>query len=219
MRRSSAPDRVALAHLRAAGIAWDLDLPCAAVCPELERKLLERQIERQLNCVPTSSMGRLFDAVAALLGIRQTVTYEAQAAIEMEALCEGWDSPPELAFAFDQPDPGGPIAIDPAPLLRTLAQEIRRGVSPAQLAARFHRAVADLIVTLSRSARVRTGLATAALSGGFFQNVLLQRLAVDALRDEGFEVLIHRLVPPNDGGLALGQAAVAWARQSINSYP
>jgi hydrogenase maturation protein HypF len=204
------PYRAALAHLWAAGIAWSHDLPCVAACGDPERRVLHQQLERDLHCVPTSSMGRLFDAVAALLGVRQTVDYEAQAAIEMESLSE--DQPP--AGRFELTD-GDPILIDPAPVLGWLCDGLRRGVPSSLLAGAFHRAVAEMIAEVSRRIRERTGITTVALSGGVFQNMRLQRLAVERLQGDGFEVLTHRRVPANDGGLALGQAAIAAARALV----
>ncbi len=199
------PYRSALAHLWAAGIAWEDDLPCVSACPAEEQRILRRQLERNLNCVPTSSMGRLFDAIAALIGVRQTVTYEAQAAIEMEALCD-----PRFETPYEWPVPERePFVVDPAPLLRAIVADIRRGEAIGRIAARAHCAIAELIVAMCKRAREQTGLETAGLSGGVFQNVYLLSLATQRLREAGFRVLTHHRVPPNDGGLALGQAVIA----------
>jgi hydrogenase maturation protein HypF len=208
------PYRVALAHLWAAGVAWTDDLPCVAACPDVERRLLQRQLERGLNCTPTSSMGRLFDGVSALIGIRQTVTYEAQAAIEMESLCDGQNEGVSLPLAWDFEQQCDGLVFDPAPLLKLIAHEQAKGTSRAALGLYFHLGVAELIVELARRAREQTNVGTVALTGGVFQNMLLSRLAVENLRASGFDVLVHRKVPANDGGLALGQAAVAWATAS-----
>ncbi len=204
------PYRVALAHLWAAGLPWGEDLPCVAACPEIERRLLRRQLERGAECVPTSSMGRLFDGVSALIGIRQTVTYEAQAAIEMESLCQDADESAKVSFAWDFEEGTDLLVFSAAPILSRIVSEQSRGASRESLAFYLHLAVADLIGELARRAREQTNVATVALSGGVFQNMLLLRLAVDRLRAGGFDVLVHRKVPANDGGLALGQAAVAW---------
>lgn len=199
------PYRSALAHLWAAGLAWDDDLPCVAACPAEERRVLRRQLERNVNCVPTSSLGRLFDAVASLVGVRQTVTYEAQAAIELEAMCAD-----DVREAYKVSlDLGDPILVDPAPMLRAIIADLRAGRPVGEIVARVHNTFADLIVALSEHARRRTGLAEVGLSGGVFQNVRLLALAVQRLRERYFQVLTHRRVPPNDGGLALGQAAIA----------
>jgi hydrogenase maturation protein HypF len=194
------PYRMALAHLWAAGIPWDLDLPPVAACPTEERTALEHQLKTGFGAVPTSSMGRLFDAVSALTGIRQVVTYEAQAAIELEGLSRGVDAGDDgYAFDFD----GG--VIDPAPVLARVIADRRAGESAGVIGARFHHAVADVIVRIACAEREPT----VALSGGVFQNALLLRLTVEGLRRQGFLVISHRRVPPNDGGIALGQLLVA----------
>ncbi|QJW94971.1 carbamoyltransferase HypF [Frigoriglobus tundricola] len=199
------PYRVALAQLWAAGVPWTSDLPCVAACPEVERRVLLRQLERNVACVPTSSAGRLFDAVAALLGVRQEVTYEAQAAIEMEAGAGGPVGEP-YPFPLITADP---LRLDPAPLIAALAADVRAGVPVAVSAGRFHATVAAAVLTVSRAVRDRTGTNAVGLTGGVFQNTRLLRLASDRLRADGFAVLVHRQVPANDGGLALGQAALA----------
>ena len=202
------PYRTALAHLWAAGISWDEALPCVAQVPSTERRVLQQQLEKNVNCVPTSSMGRLFDAIAALIGIRQTVTYEAQAAIEMEALC---DSAVHEAYPFALAG-ADPIQIDPAPMWHALMRDVIAGVPVPTMAAKAHNGIASLIVDLSMKARETADLNVIALSGGVFQNVRLMALAVPRLRDAGFEVLTHAKVPPNDGGLSLGQAVIAGAQ-------
>jgi hydrogenase maturation protein HypF len=146
-------------------------------------------------------MGRLFDAVSSLAGVRHVVDYEAQAAIELEGLSRGADRG-ATAYTFDI-DHG---LIDPGPVLRAVVAD-RRVAAPAGLiGARFHQAVADLIVEIAD--RERGTWRTVALSGGVFQNALLLRLALKGLQDKGFEVITHRRVPPNDGGIALGQLLV-----------
>ncbi len=212
------PYRTALAHLWAAGIVWDERLPCVAACPPTERRILQQQFEQNLRTVPTSSMGRLFDAVAAIAGIRQTVGYEAQAAMEMEALC---DTPattlpgskrnlprPPRHYQFNIL-PGEPMQIDAAPLLEQIVTDRLAGVPASSIGAGFHGAVAHMTRDLCQRLGESTGLSTAVLSGGVFQNRLLLRMTQNLLQSAGFNVLVHEKVPPNDGGLALGQAAVA----------
>ncbi|HEX3546335.1 MAG TPA: carbamoyltransferase HypF [Mycobacterium sp.] len=199
------PYRMALAHLWAAALPWDPDLPPVRACPADERRVLCRQLETGLGCVPTSSMGRLFDAVSALAGVRQVVAYEAQAAIELEGLARAGDAGARTyAFAVDASTV--PTEIDPAPVLASIIEDLRAGVPAAVIGARFHLAVADLIVGLAGAEA--DGPHTVALSGGVFQNALLLRLAQDGLQDKSFEVISHRRVPPNDGGIALGQLLV-----------
>jgi hydrogenase maturation protein HypF len=196
------PYRTALAHLWATGAPWDETLPAVAACPPEERRVLQRQLERAINTIPTSSAGRLFDAVASLAGVRHTVSYEAQAAMELEALEGGDGGRYPLAMAEDG-------TIDPGPLIRAVAADVTAGVGQATVSGRFHESMAQLLVESARRIRNRTGLDTVALSGGVFQNVRLLGRASELLRDSGFRVLTHRLVPSNDGGLALGQVAAA----------
>jgi len=198
------PYRMALAHLTAAGMQWPADLPCALAVPAEEKKILDRQLATGFNCVDTSSMGRLFDAAASILGIRHTVTYEAQGAMELEAIADA-ECREGYEFAVSA---GDEIIFDPAPVWREMIADWQRRTALPVISARFHRGVAALIVAACRVARERTGIAQVALSGGVFQNVLLLAWAKSTLEEDGFSVLTHRLVPPNDGGLALGQAAV-----------
>jgi hydrogenase maturation protein HypF len=200
------PWRVALAHLRAAGLTWDDDLPPVATQRPAEVALLRRQLERNLACVPCTSMGRLFDAVSALLGVRQSISYEAQAAVELEALGEALGAVRASRLVFDVGHDG---VVDPAPVLAGLVAAWRAGVDPGVLAAEFHDAVAVAVSAVAGTVRERTGVATVGLTGGVFQNVLLLRRCRERLAAQGFEVLVHRVVPPNDGGLALGQAVIA----------
>ncbi|MCL4266704.1 MAG: carbamoyltransferase HypF [Anaerolineae bacterium] len=195
------PYRLALAHLWAAGLDWEEALPCVAACPPPERRILRQQLEQGINSVPTSSMGRLFDAVAALLGIRQVVTFEGQAAMALETAVA-----PDVAEYYTFALLG--VEIDAAPVIMALVRDMMAGVETAVLAARFHNSVADLIVRLSLQMRAQHGLNQVALSGGVFQNGRLLATAVQQLQQHDFTVLTHRLVPPNDGGLALGQVMV-----------
>ncbi|OIJ65263.1 carbamoyltransferase HypF [Streptomyces mangrovisoli] len=209
------PYRMALAHLRAAGIDWSAGLPCVDACPEEERPVLARQLERQLNCVPTSSMGRLFDAVSSLVGVCHRSGYEAQAAVELEAAAltaPAWDVG-VYEFAL-RPGTGPaadavPLLADPAPVLAAIVAELRAQVPVPVIAARFHRAVVALVLRLCRAARARHGIDTVALTGGVFLNSVLSSGCSSALTADGFTVLRHHLVPPGDGGLALGQLVVA----------
>lgn len=194
------PYRMALAHLRAAGVTWTDDLPCVAACERAERHVLDHQLSTGFGCVPTSSMGRLFDAVSSLAGVRHVADYEAQAAIELEGLSRGVRA--DRAYRF------GP-GMNAAPVIREVATDVRGGTPAAVIGARFHAAVVAMVVEQAGIARAATGLETAAVSGGVFQNALLLSGVSKALRDNGFTVLRHRIVPPNDGGIALGQLMIA----------
>ncbi|WP_309141358.1 carbamoyltransferase HypF [Streptomyces composti] len=208
------PYRMALAHLHAAGLTADPDLPCTSACPAPELAVLRTQLTRGLACVPTSSMGRLFDAVASLSGVCHHAGYEAQAAIELEAAAVAAGAVPEdPRYAFDltgEGPPDGPsLTADPAPLLAAVAADVRQGVPAPVIAARFHLAVARMVRAVCRAAREASGLHTVALTGGVFANTLLSSACARGLREDGFTVLRHREIPPNDGGLALGQLVVA----------
>lgn len=196
------PWRMALSQLWAAGVDWDADLAPVAAAERAELDLLRSQLVSGRGCVPCSSMGRLFDAVASLLDVRHRIDYEGQAAVELESLAESGSPPWPLTL------PVGPDAtLDPGPMLAEMVAAIRDGVPPARLAAGFHRAVAVAVTAAVR--RVAGPIRLVGLTGGVFQNLLLLKECRRMLGGAGFEVLIHCTVPPNDGGLALGQAAVA----------
>jgi hydrogenase maturation protein HypF len=170
-------------------------------------------LERHLNTPLTSSAGRLFDAVAALAGVRERVSYEGQAAIELEWLATTVAA--AAAYPFEVSPAGeGPLVIDTRPLIRAVADEARRGVDAARIARRFHSTLVEVIAAVCGRLRRTTGLETVVLSGGVFLNALLTREVVERLGVEGFQIYRHRLVPPNDGGLSLGQLAVAAAIRS-----
>ena len=200
------PYRMAMSHLRCAGIAWSDDIPAVAACPLNERAVLAHQLETGLGCVPTSSMGRLFDAVSSLVGIRHVVDYEAEAAIELESLARGFGDAEPYSFGLEAGE--GALQADPGFVVRAVVDDVRRGVPVAEIAARFHAGVAALIVVLAARERDESGLGVVVLSGGVFQNAWLLGASVQLLRDRDFRVLCPRLLPPNDGGIALGQILV-----------
>ena len=196
------PARMALAHLWQSGMDWDSEIPAvAALCAE-DRTTLRIQLEKKINSPLTSSMGRLFDAVSSLLGIRQEATYEGQAAIELEGLCD----PQENGYYEFDVQSG---IFDPAPVLERLIGEWRAGIPVPILAARFHNSVVTLNLQLCQSIRQTTGIKTVALSGGVWQNRYLLERSINSLEKSGFTVLWHHKVPANDGGIALGQALIA----------
>ena len=205
-----APWRMAVAYLDA---AYGLDLP--------DLDLLRRHADgpvpwsavltmarRGVNAPMTSSAGRLFDAVAALLGVRDDVTYEGQAAIELEQRTD-----PHEAGSYPVTITEGAIpTIAGADLVRAAAEEHSRGVPTATISGRFHNGLAATTARMCARIREGTGLSTVALSGGVFQNLLLLDRLVTALEADDFRVLTHSRVPPNDGGISFGQAAVAAAQ-------
>ncbi|WP_432030767.1 carbamoyltransferase HypF [Streptomyces sp. 1222.5] len=200
------PCRLALARLWAAGLPWTPALPSVMACSDVEKAVLRKQLERQAACVPTSSMGRLFDAVSSLVGVCHRAGYEAQAAMELEAAALEAAGDDAVAHPFGFGTRG---EIDPAPALAALLDDQSRGTPAAVLAARFHRGVARAVTEICRRARTATGLTTVALTGGVFVNALLEEECTTLLTREDFTVLRHGEVPPNDGGLALGQLMVA----------
>jgi hydrogenase maturation protein HypF len=157
----------------------------------------------------TTSAGRLFDAVAALLGLRTTVTYEGQAAIELEALAFGIAEEDADTYPVEVTRTAGMSVLDPAPLIGAVIDELARGATPALVAAGFHNGLGIGAATLAGRLAADRGLGTVALSGGVFQNSRLTRVVENELHRLGFEVLVHELVPPNDGGISVGQAAIA----------
>jgi hydrogenase maturation protein HypF len=199
------PARVALALLWSLGLAWDERLAPVGEFRPAERALLLTQLEKHVNTPATSSVGRLFDAAASLVGLRQTVNYEAQAAIEFEALAD-----PGETGAYDFTGGDTPLQIKAG--LVSFLEDVLAGVRPPILSARFHNGIADMVVAAASRLRGESGIQDVALSGGVWQNITLLRRTMSLLRQEGFQVYIHREVPANDGGLALGQAAVAVAR-------
>ncbi|HEY1732868.1 MAG TPA: hypothetical protein VGG23_00375, partial [Acidimicrobiales bacterium] len=206
------PYRSALAHLRAAGVPWTADLPPVAAAGPEERTVVARQLELGINCVPTSSMGRLWDAVSSLAGICQVASYEAQAPVALEAVAAAALAslaPAEIpAYRFATSG----SAIDPGPVLRAIVADVVSGRPPGAIAAGFHLAVARLVGRLAGCLAGPAGVERVVLGGGVWQNALLTGLVRTELAGQGLDLLTARLVPPNDGGLALGQAAVAGYR-------
>ncbi|WP_327286887.1 carbamoyltransferase HypF [Streptomyces sp. NBC_01198] len=216
------PYRMALAHLWAAGVALEDDLLPVRACRPWERAVLLHQFTTGFGCVPTSSMGRLFDAVAALIGVRQEVDYEAEAAVGLEGLARTAGPPPAGSadrYAFDVRAPADPNAADPAaaepavadaaPVIRAVVRDVRANVPPERIAADFHACVAALVADLADHCRTRSGLQRVALGGGVFQNAVLLEATQHALNAREFTVLRPRLLPPNDGGIAFGQLLIA----------
>jgi len=207
------PWRIALAWLHKAGIEWTDEFASVRESNEQTRQAVRQQIEHGINAPLTSSMGRLFDAVAALAGGRQTVNYEAQAAIEFEnkwSVVSGQWSERNYEFAILNSQ----AVIDPAPMIHSVVADVRAGVSIGEISARFHNGVAAMVRRVCVLLREREGLSEVALSGGVWQNMTLLTRTIELLERDGFTVYIHRQVPANDGGLALGQAAIAIRRMT-----
>jgi hydrogenase maturation protein HypF len=199
------PARTALALLWALGMDWeDWLAPVKELCFE-EREALRIQLERGLNIVMTSSMGRLFDAAASLAGGRQKINYEAQAAIEFEAILDQ-DENGQYPFRLQN----GTVSV--LECIHALAADVQKGVSISIISARFHNGVVELSRKVCEEVRKQTGIREVALSGGTWQNITLLKRATTLLEKDGFIIYRHHQVPANDGGLSLGQALVGAAR-------
>jgi len=201
------PWRMAAAHLDA-GYGGTPPPQLAVVARHGRRWEQVRSFARAgVNAPMTSSAGRLFDAVSALLGIRDVVTYEGQAAIELEYAAD-----PAETGSYRVPVTDETLArVQVSSLIRGITEDLVRGTSVPVIAGRFHNALAGVVLEVCRRLREQHGLSTVALSGGVFQNALLLSRCLEGLEAEDFLVLTHRQVPPNDGGISLGQAAVAAA--------
>ena len=198
------PSKIALAYLHAAGIDWHDEFPPTSQFDSSELNTLKQQLIHNLNCVPTSSMGRLFDAVSSLLGIRHHVTYEGQAAIELESLV---DPDENRSYSLGIED----NVITSLNLIPQILEDFRNGVHPGAISARFHNTLADISLEVCNMIRSETGIKQVALSGGVWQNITLLTKTMERLRSAGFVVLTHHQVPANDGGIALGQILIAEA--------
>ena len=177
-------------------------------------ELLERMIERGLNSPLTSSCGRLFDALAGLLGVcRERISYEGQAAIELEALVRSNSGDEQAGYPFDRVETDEGMMLDPTPLWNAVLSDLQQAVPTLTIAGRFHRGLANALAELAISLAQQHGVDTIALSGGVLQNLSLFEALTDKLRAAGLQPLSHSLVPANDGGLALGQAVIAAAGQ------
>jgi hydrogenase maturation protein HypF len=203
------PWRMAAVYLqRAFGDDFlNLNIPFTRSLNRQRWLLLAQMIERDLNCPPTSSLGRLFDAVASLLIGRMEALYEGQAAIELEMMATPTADSYPFAIEGD-----APLQLDVRPTIRAIVQDIQRGVEAAVIAGRFHSTVSTMLTVVCRRVRAQTGLADVALSGGVFQNRLLLEQLLPQLAAAGFQTYRNHQVPPNDGGLSLGQAAIAAAQ-------
>lgn len=198
------PSRMALAHLWQQGIEWDEDFPAVQALTTIERQALLNQLEKGINTPLTSSTGRLFDAVSALIGVCETVNYEAQAAIELEALA---DTTEKGSYPFDIQKDSPMIGLNP--FWKALTADIRHGVTLNGMAARFHNSLIQLVLEISTLLRQKHGINTVVLSGGVWANQYLLTNSIKLLEANRFEVLTHQRVPCNDGGISLGQLMIA----------
>ncbi|MBE9502100.1 MAG: carbamoyltransferase HypF [Chloroflexi bacterium] len=188
--------------------ALDRELPFLRNIDQYEKEVMKRQLEKKINCPMTSSCGRLFDGVSALIGIRARVDYEAQAAIELEmAAPDDFQDTDSYPFSIAEQD--GVKVVKLSELFQAIIHDLDNGLPVSTISARFHHTMARMVADMCHRIAAERGLRTVALSGGVFQNRLLLKLTADLLEKEGFVVLTHSLVPTNDGGISLGQATIA----------
>lgn len=204
------PWRMAVSYLQDAyGDAWpDLDLPLPEEAGGSKLRIIREMIVKRVNSPLTSSLGRLFDGVAALAGLRSRVNYEGQAAMELE-MAAADETEERYEFEWEGCDP---IRILPAPIIRGVVEDLALRVPLPTVGARFHNTVVEVFAEVCARIGRERGLNRVVLSGGVFQNARLLEGITPALEARGFEVYSHRLVPANDGGIALGQAVAAAAR-------
>jgi hydrogenase maturation protein HypF len=185
---------------------WDLSLPLLKRIDRSKMEILLQMIRRKVNSPLTSSCGRLFDGVAALIGLRETVAFEGQAAMELEMI-QGREA--ESPYAFEWLKSGPAILILPQPIIRGVVEDIRQGISAKKISRRFHRTLVEVLTGVCRILRDDRGLEKVALGGGVFQNRTLLTELEARLRAEDFQVFSKSLIPSNDGGISLGQAVAA----------
>ncbi|KPL22473.1 MAG: carbamoyltransferase HypF [Anaerolineae bacterium SM23_84] len=202
------PYRIAAAYLQQC-LGEIPNLPFLDAVPQREIQIVQQMVSRGINTPLTSSCGRLFDAVSALLGIRLETSYEAQAAIELEMAAGDPKRDTFQPYPFSIEKQGQVHVLRLDTLLQAIVSATMAGTADGEISASFHITLTEMTSQMCRIAREETGLSTVALSGGCFQNRQLLRLTVDALQAQGFRVLLHRQVPCNDGGLSLGQAVIA----------
>jgi hydrogenase maturation protein HypF len=205
------PYRMALSLLYTLlGSDFSLEGPPLSWVNPAEIEIVKQQLRRGINSPPTSSAGRLFDAVSALAGVRGEIDYEAQAAIELEMLAPDEPSEPEdNAYPFSITVDRGVRVVRLAELISSVVQNVRDKVPVPLISLRFHQTLAQIISDMCKSIAQEVAIRNVALSGGVFQNRRLLRLTTAALEKAGLSVLTHRLIPCNDGGISLGQAVIS----------
>ncbi|MGC2636868.1 MAG: carbamoyltransferase HypF [Acidobacteriaceae bacterium] len=182
--------------------------PWDQMAPPERVRVIDTMLLRRVNTIPTSSAGRLFDAVASLISLRHTVSFEGQAAMMLEAAADAWTGAPPEPYEYALWG-ATPLAVDLRPMIRQIADAVQRGEEPSRIAARFHATLVAVIVEVSRRMRNDLALTRVCLSGGCFQNARLLEGCIHNLRADGFEVFFQQAMPANDGGISLGQAAIA----------
>jgi len=186
------------------------ELPIVREVDETEIEVIKRQIERKINSPLTSSMGRLFDAISALLGIRSEIDYEGQAAVELEMAAYEEDyANAQESYPYHIIEDKGIKIVQLRDLLSAIIEDLHQGTSKGRISVKFHNAIAQMTNEMCHLIANETGISQVALSGGVFQNRLLSRKTVELLESSSFQVFTHKQVPCNDGGISLGQAVIA----------
>lgn len=205
------PRQMAISYLRAAGFNSTAGIkevvPSLRTIPDDNIDLVLKMLDKNINSPLTSSAGRLFDAVSAIIGLRQTNTFEGQAALELE-MCASRGPKVELEYLYNLKN-SEYITIDYIETIKAILNDIKDGVSTPEISIKFHNTVARSISLAVLDASKKTGISLVALSGGCFQNVILTTKLKNLLDGSGLTVYTHSIVPPNDGGIALGQAVIA----------
>jgi len=213
------PAKTALAILASCGLPWDYRLACVQAVDREERTILEAQLERGLNCVLSSSVGRLFDAVSSILDLCHINDFESHAALVLEDLATRWmeetladrldEGCEQPRYTFAVQKDRDPFLIDPTPVLKDIVRDVLEGVDFEQIAFEYHVAWANVIADISEWMRLVASNRDIGITGGVFQNSLLAHLTRHLLSRRGIVLLMHRRLTPNDGSLGVGQA---WVR-------
>jgi hydrogenase maturation protein HypF len=209
------PSRIAIAYLLQSGIDLNNPFPPILATKSNQLDALKSQLTHHINTPSTSSMGRLFDAVAALIGVRQSINYEAQAAIELESLV---DSNETSSYAFDFYDEkqdislnqNNTVIIDPVPVLNNIAADYLDHHPLPIISAKFHNGIANMVVSICAKIRDQRGITDVVLSGGVWQNQTLLLKTIACLEENNFNAIIHHKLPPNDGSISFGQAMIVY---------
>jgi len=176
--------------------------------------IIEKMIDQKINSTLTSSCGRLFDAISSLIGIEDEISYEGQAAMELESICL-----PKInnSYGFNIIEKEKEYIIEPKKIIVEVIRDLKKGIDKGIMAAKFHNTVAKFTLELCVKIREKTKINKVAISGGVFQNKYLTEKVISLLESREFVVFSHKKVPPNDGGISLGQAVIAGSEESVYS--
>ncbi len=188
---------------------WNLDIDFISSVPGKHWPSVKKILDKGINSPLTSSMGRLFDGVSSILGICLHNNYEGQAAVELEQRGARREKRGASRYRYNVEREGDILVIDPELVIKGIVKDLKRGVSISLISLKFHNTISHLICSICQKIKEESGLEDVALSGGVFQNILLLETTVKQLRQLGFRVYTHQRIPPNDGGISLGQLLIA----------